>query len=81
MAVLIKDADVERLIRELVDRSGENITDAVRVSVAERLARLMPDSGDVARRKRRLRELTSYFDGLPRTATPMAAEAEDGASS
>lgn len=66
MAVLIKDGEVERLIRELVDRSGENITDAVRVSVAERLARLMPDSGDVARRKRKLRELTAYLDGLPR---------------
>jgi hypothetical protein len=66
MAVLIKDGDVERLIRELVDRSGENITEAVRTSVAERLSRLMPDSGDVARRKRRLREITAYFDGLPR---------------
>ena len=37
-----------------------------RVAVAERLARLMPDSGDVARRKKRLRELTAYLDGLPR---------------
>lgn len=74
MAVLIKDGEVERLIRELVDRSGENITEAVRVSVAERLGRLMPDSSDVARRKKRLRELTAYLDGLPR------AEITDGAS-
>lgn len=74
MAVLIKDGEVERLIRELVDRSGENITEAVRVSVAERLGRLMPDSGDVARRKKRLRELTAYLDGLPR------AEITDSAS-
>ena len=66
MAVLIKDGEVERLIRELVDRSGENITEAVRVSVAERLGRLMPDSSDIARRKKRLRELTAYLDGLPR---------------
>lgn len=66
MAVLIRDVEVERLIRDLADRSGETLTEAVRVSVAERLARLMPDSGDVARRKRRLRELTAYLDGLPR---------------
>ena len=68
MAVLIKDGEVERLIRELVDRTGETITDTVRISVAERLARLMPDSGDVARRKKRLRELTTYLDGLPRAS-------------
>lgn len=68
MAVLIKDGEVERLIRELVDRSGENITEAVRVSVIERLARLMPDSSDIARRKKRLRELTTYLDKLPRAS-------------
>lgn len=70
MAVLIKDGEAERLIRELVDRSGESITDAVRTSVAERLARLMPDSSEVARRKKRLRDLTAYLDGLPRAAAP-----------
>jgi hypothetical protein len=69
MAVLIKDGEVERLIRELVDRTGETITDTVRISVSERLARLMPDSSDVARRKKRLRDLTTYLDGLARTAT------------
>lgn len=66
MAVLIKDGDAERAIRELVDRTGESITDAVRLSVTERLARLMPDSSDVSRRKKRLRELTAYLDGLRR---------------
>ena len=69
MAVLIKDGEVERLIRELVDRTGETITDTVRISVSERLSRLMPDSSDVARRKKRLRDLTTYLDGLARTAT------------
>lgn len=68
MAVLIRDVEVERLIRDLADRSGETLTEAVRISVAERLARLMPDSSDVARRKRRLREITAYLDGLPRAA-------------
>lgn len=75
MAVLIRDGEVERVIRELVDRTGESITDAVRVSVAERLARLMPDSSDIARRKKRLRELTGYLDGLRRAETSV----EDGA--
>lgn len=68
MAVLIKDGEVERLIRELVDRTGETITETVRVAVSERLARLMPDSSDVARRKKRLRDLTTYLDGLARVS-------------
>ena len=73
MAVLIKDGEVERLIRELVDRTGETITETVRVAVSERLARLMPDSSDVARRKKRLRELTTYLDGLARASTDNGA--------
>ena len=73
MAVLIKDGEVERLIRELVDRTGETITETVRVAVSERLARLMPDSSDVARRKKRLRELTTYLDGLARASADTGA--------
>lgn len=77
MAVLIKDGEAERLIRELVDRTGESITDAVRLSVAERLSRLMPDSSDVARRKKRLRDLTAYLDALPRADATGPAERPD----
>lgn len=66
MAVLIRDAEVEHLIRELSSRTGEAITDAVRASVSERLARIAPNDQEIARRKRRLREITDYFDALSR---------------
>ncbi|TDR93882.1 type II toxin-antitoxin system VapB family antitoxin [Enterovirga rhinocerotis] len=66
MAVLIRDAEVEHLIRELSIRTGEAITEAVRISIAERLARMSPNEQEIARRRRRLREITNYFDALPR---------------
>ena len=66
MTVIIKDTEADRLIRQLALRTGETITQAVRISVAERLARVPPGEDDRARRKRRLREITDYFDALPR---------------
>ena len=66
MAILIKDLEADRLIRELAERTGETITEAVRLSVVERLRRVPPGETDVARRKRRIREITEYFDSLPR---------------
>ena len=38
MALSIKNPEVERLARELADKTGESITDAVLVSLRERLA-------------------------------------------
>ena len=38
MALSIKNHEVERLARELADRAGESITDAVLVALRERLA-------------------------------------------
>ena len=66
MAVLIKDEEADHLIRELAQRTGETITDAVKQSVRERLQRVPPSEDEVARRKRRLKELLAYFDSLPR---------------
>jgi antitoxin VapB len=66
MAVLIKDEEADHLIRELAQRTGETITDAVKQSVRERLQRVPPSEDEVARRKRRLKELWAYFDSLPR---------------
>jgi antitoxin VapB len=47
MAVLIKDRETEQLIRVLADRTGQGITEAVRQSVEERLARLDAKPGRV----------------------------------
>ena len=40
MAINIKDAETDRLARELAELTGQPITDAVRVAIEERLARL-----------------------------------------
>ncbi len=66
MAVLIKDEEADNLIRELARRTGQTITDAVKQSVRERLQRVPPSEGEVAKRKRELKELWNYFDSLPR---------------
>ena len=39
MAVSIKDPETDRLIRELARRTGETQVGAIKVAVAERLAR------------------------------------------
>lgn len=65
MAILIKDAEADRLIRELAQRTGETITDAVRIAVRERLKHVPPSEDEIARRKRRLAEIFAYFDSLP----------------
>lgn len=75
MAVLIKDPDADRLIRELATRTGESITDAVRTSVAERLARLPMEKAEYASRKRRVRQITDLIDALPRRNDELSAEA------
>ena len=49
MAVLINDRETDRLIRELAQRTGQSITDAVRQSVQERLAGLDRKPGRVDR--------------------------------
>lgn len=39
MALNIKDAETDRLVRQLADLTGEKITDAVKAAVRERLDR------------------------------------------
>jgi antitoxin VapB len=69
MAVLIKDNEADRLIRELAERTGETITDAVKTSVRERLS-----EQQIAERKRRIRVLLAELDGLPTTDHRSAEE-------
>ena len=40
MALNIKDPETDRLARELAQATGESITEATRVAIAERLARV-----------------------------------------
>jgi antitoxin VapB len=65
MAVLIKDREADTLIRELAERTGESITEAVKQAVRERLQRVPLNSDEIAARKRKLAELHAYFDSLP----------------
>ena len=40
MALSLKDPEVDRLARELADRTGETLTEAIRVALRDRLVRL-----------------------------------------
>lgn len=68
MAVLIKDAAADRIIRELASRTGETITEAVKIAAEERLARLPPVSaGRIDMEK--VRALLAKIDALPKINT------------
>ena len=65
MALLIKDPETDRLVRELAARTGESLTEAVKVAARQRLHNLPP------RRKGRidraaLAEAQAYFSALAR---------------
>ena len=66
MTILIKDPETDRLVRELADRTGETITDAVRRAAFERLQRVPMNEDEIARRRRRIGEIQAYFETLPR---------------
>jgi antitoxin VapB len=65
MAVLIKDAEADRLIRQLADRTGESITEAVKKAVSERLEKMPLSAAEVVRRKRRINALLAKLDAMP----------------
>lgn len=64
MALSIKHPEADRLARELAERSGESITEAVVVALRERLARLRRRRGAPARRAK-LRALRESMRELP----------------
>lgn len=74
MAVLIRDKDADRLIRELAGRTGETITDAVRKAVAERLERTPLSAREMTARRRRLSALLARADAMPTLDTRSADE-------
>ncbi len=65
MAILIRDKEADRIVRELAARTGETITEAVRKAAQQRLAALPPKRGRIDRKK--LAEAQAYFASLPRT--------------
>ena len=65
MAVIIKDREADRLIRQLAERTGESITDAVKKAVSDRLERVPLSSSEIAVRRRRLMALLAQFDKNP----------------
>lgn len=72
MSVNVKNAETERLVRELVARTGETVTGAITESVRQRLARLDDtDSDAMAERLHALEELSR--DAASRWTIPHGA--------
>jgi antitoxin VapB len=65
MAINIKDDQTDHLAREVAKQTGESLTEAIRVSLEERLRRL---SGRrrVPSRMEKLYEILARVDSLPR---------------
>jgi antitoxin VapB len=64
MAVLIKDPETDRVVRELAARTGETLTEAVRKAAEHRLASLPPLKRQIDMDK--VRALLAEIDALPR---------------
>jgi antitoxin VapB len=62
MAVLIKDAETDRLVRELAARTGETLTEAVRKAAEDRLRTIVANPRvDMAR----INALLAEIQALP----------------
>lgn len=67
MAINIKSADAERLIRELAELTGESITDAIHGAVRERLTReRLRSLGAVERSWARVERIQERIRAMPR---------------
>lgn len=65
MALLIKDPETDRIVRELAARTGESLTEAVKVAARQRLEGLPSRKGRIDRAV--IAEAQAYFNALPRT--------------
>ena len=65
MALSLKDAETDRLAREVASLTGESLTEAVRRALAERLARERRKRGEVAGLAGRLDALAREGAALP----------------
>ena len=69
MALSIKNDEADRLVRELVRLTGETLTEAVVVSLSERLARQLA-AHDRPPLAERLEEIARHFRTLPVSGDP-----------
>lgn len=65
MPLNIKDEEIDRLAREVAERAGESLTEAIRISLQERLHRLTVRQGAATQREK-LYEILHRVDALPR---------------
>lgn len=65
MAILIKDPETDRLVRELAERTGEPLTQVVKKAVTEQLARTPISEAEIAARKRKLKALVKKAKAMP----------------
>jgi antitoxin VapB len=65
MTVLIKDEETDRLIRQLAERTGATITDAVKDAVSEKLARTPLSEQEIAERLRRIEAIVARAQAMP----------------
>lgn len=64
MAILIKDPETDRIVRELAARTGRTITDAVKTAAERELAGLPPRKGRIDRA--RIEKLLAEIDAMPK---------------
>ena len=64
MAINIKDTETDHLAREVAHRTGETITDAIRVALQERLQRLSGRQRAATTREK-INEILCRVDALP----------------
>src|SRR5438445_5662798 len=75
MALSLKDAETDRLAREVARLTGESLTEAVRTALAERLERERVRRGKPRRRiADRLNEIALHCAALPDLDTRSADE-------
>jgi antitoxin VapB len=82
MALSLKDKDTDRLARQVAALTGETLTDAIRVALAERLARELLRRGGPARLAAELLAIGQACASLPdldtRSADELAGYGDDG---
>jgi antitoxin VapB len=65
MALSLKDKETDRLARAVAALTGETLTDAVRVALAERLERVRMRRGESGRLADQLMEIGRHCAALP----------------
>ncbi|HEY5795586.1 MAG TPA: type II toxin-antitoxin system VapB family antitoxin [Bosea sp. (in: a-proteobacteria)] len=71
MSVLIKDAETDRLIRDVANRTGETMTQAVRTAMQERLARLPPTQNAGRLDMAKIEAFLAEIDAMPKINTDL----------